>query len=95
MIIIGAGISGIGASKGLSEAGIEHIVLESRDRLGGRICSQKLAGGKVELGASFISQNQLGKDSHLNEFIKTEKFKLSKVSPHCEYYYEGRGHLEE
>lgn len=37
VIIIGAGISGIGASLHLSKEGIEHLILEGRDRIGGRI----------------------------------------------------------
>lgn len=37
VIIIGSGISGLGASKTLTQFGIPHIILESRDRIGGRI----------------------------------------------------------
>ena len=37
VIIIGAGISGIGASINLNKQGIEHLILEARDRIGGRI----------------------------------------------------------
>ena len=37
VIIIGAGASGIGASMSLTKKGIEHIILEARDRIGGRI----------------------------------------------------------
>lgn len=37
VIIIGAGISGLGASKVLKSHGIPHLILESRDRYGGRI----------------------------------------------------------
>ena len=37
VIIIGAGASGIGASMSLTKKGIEHITLEARDRIGGRI----------------------------------------------------------
>jgi len=39
-IVIGAGISGIGASFTLSKAHCNHIILESRDRIGGRIFSK-------------------------------------------------------
>ena len=54
VIIIGAGISGIGASKALTEQGIPHLIIESRDRIGGRITSEEFDGVKVELGASFV-----------------------------------------
>ena len=39
VIVIGAGISGIGASKILSENKISHLLIESRNRIGGIICS--------------------------------------------------------
>jgi cation diffusion facilitator CzcD-associated flavoprotein CzcO len=38
--IIGAGISGLGASYQLSNSGIDHIIIESRNRIGGRIASK-------------------------------------------------------
>lgn len=39
VIIIGAGISGIGASKVLTERKIPHLMIEARNRIGGRIAS--------------------------------------------------------
>jgi polyamine oxidase len=54
VIVIGAGISGIGASKILSENKVNHLVLESRDRFGGRIYPNKFAGITVDVGATFI-----------------------------------------
>ena len=40
VIVIGAGISGIGASKTLTENNVPHLIIEARDRIGGRICSE-------------------------------------------------------
>ena len=39
VIIIGAGIAGIGASMVLTKKNIPHLILEGRDRIGGRIIS--------------------------------------------------------
>ena len=39
VIIIGAGMSGIGASMVLTQKNIPHLILEGRDRIGGRIVS--------------------------------------------------------
>ena len=44
MIIIGAGMAGLGASKTLTENGCPHIILESRNRYGGRIRHRTFAG---------------------------------------------------
>jgi monoamine oxidase len=37
VIIIGAGAAGLAAARELSAAGVETVVLEARDRVGGRI----------------------------------------------------------
>ncbi len=44
VIVIGAGVAGIGASIELTKANIDHIILESRDRIGGRIVSALVDG---------------------------------------------------
>lgn len=52
--IIGAGVSGLAAAQYLSDIGREVTVFEARDRIGGRIWTQELAGAPVDLGASWI-----------------------------------------
>jgi monoamine oxidase len=47
VIVIGAGISGIAASSLLSKNGIKHIILESRDRIGGRILAADFNGDRI------------------------------------------------
>ena len=54
VIVIGAGIAGLAAASRLQRGGIPHVVLESRDRLGGRLCTVDLAGVPVDLGGSWI-----------------------------------------
>ena len=58
MIIIGAGMSGIAAASTLKKKGVSVIVLEARDRIGGRTYSvPSTAAGKsffADLGASWI-----------------------------------------
>jgi len=48
--IIGAGVAGLSAAYHLAQAGRRAVVLEARERVGGRILTQ----GGVELGAEFI-----------------------------------------
>lgn len=55
VVVVGAGFAGLAAALQLHEAGIEVVVLEARDRVGGRVWSRELANGAVvEMGAEFI-----------------------------------------
>lgn len=54
VVIIGAGASGLMAARELSNAGLRVLVLEARDRIGGRILTHHTAAYPVELGAEFI-----------------------------------------
>ncbi|WP_234488496.1 FAD-dependent oxidoreductase [Oxynema sp. CENA135] len=64
VLIIGAGISGIAAANFLQKQNIQVTVLEGRDRLGGRIYTDRTLGYPVDLGASWIhgiKKNPIGK----------------------------------
>ncbi|KAF2290532.1 hypothetical protein GH714_014294 [Hevea brasiliensis] len=52
VIVIGGGISGLAAARILFDASFKVILLESRDRLGGRIHTDYSFGYPVDLGAS-------------------------------------------
>ena len=53
--MVGAGLAGLTAARELSRAGAEVVVLEARERVGGRVWSRRLANGAlVEMGAEFI-----------------------------------------
>jgi monoamine oxidase len=59
IVVIGAGFSGLVAAEALQRKGHEIIVLEARDRVGGRVWSQQLANGCwIERGAEFIEHEQ-------------------------------------
>ena len=54
-LVIGAGVAGLAAARALQGAGEEVVVLEARDRTGGRThTSYDFADVPVELGAEFI-----------------------------------------
>ncbi|GAB4435064.1 MAG: NAD(P)/FAD-dependent oxidoreductase [Anaerolineae bacterium] len=53
IIIIGAGAAGLAAAQKLRQAGHAPLVLEARQRIGGRIWTDR-AHSQVELGAEFI-----------------------------------------
>ncbi len=55
--VIGAGFAGLAAAWALQEGGAEPVVLEARERVGGRVHSARLANGAVvELGAEFVER---------------------------------------
>ncbi|MDB6092062.1 MAG: hypothetical protein JWN85_4846 [Gammaproteobacteria bacterium] len=55
-MIIGAGVAGLVAARALAEAGRSVLVLEARDRIGGRVWTRRDVDSAVpiELGAEFI-----------------------------------------
>jgi len=53
--VVGAGFAGLVAADELRRAGAEVVVLEARDRVGGRVWSRTLDNGAVvEMGAEFL-----------------------------------------
>ncbi len=54
IVVVGAGIAGLAAARDLTDAGYEVVVLDARDRVGGRVTSVELAGTPVDLGAGWI-----------------------------------------
>ncbi len=53
-MVVGAGIAGLTVANVLTHAGVECVVLEARDRIGGRLHTVDLAGSPVDLGGSWI-----------------------------------------
>jgi polyamine oxidase len=54
VVVVGAGIAGLTVANALAHAGVECVVLEARDRVGGRLHTVDLAGSPVDLGGSWI-----------------------------------------
>jgi monoamine oxidase len=56
IVVIGAGAAGLAAADALARAGREVLVLEARERVGGRCFTRRMAGLDipVELGAEFL-----------------------------------------
>ncbi len=56
VVIVGAGVAGLAAARRLAEAGASTVVLEARDRIGGRIHTirDERSPLPIELGAEFV-----------------------------------------
>ncbi|XP_031256954.1 polyamine oxidase 2-like [Pistacia vera] len=54
VIVIGGGMAGVAAARALHDASFKVVILESRDRLGGRVNTDYSFGFPVDLGASWL-----------------------------------------
>ena len=54
VVVVGAGIAGLAAAQKLADLGLSVVVLEARDRAGGRILTVGDDSHHVELGAEFL-----------------------------------------
>ncbi|EJO5753558.1 FAD-dependent oxidoreductase [Salmonella enterica] len=57
VVIVGAGLAGLAAADHLQQMGHEVLVVEGRDRIGGRVHTTFLAGVPVDCGATWVGPN--------------------------------------
>ena len=59
VIVVGAGLAGLSAARAIAAAGRSVVVLEARERVGGRTWNRPLTGGSyIDAGAEFVGPTQ-------------------------------------
>ncbi|CAH8610132.1 unnamed protein product [Schistosoma rodhaini] len=88
-IIIGAGISGLIAARQLTYFGAKVTILESRDRVGGRIWTCRKGGYHAELGAMVVTGLSANPVTIL---VRQLSLNLLPINTDCSLY-DSQGHL--
>lgn len=76
-IVVGGGFAGVMAARELSEAGLTVLLLEGRDRLGGRTACREFTGttARIELGGTYLDDTQ----THIQR--ETQRYGLELTYP--------------
>ena len=78
VIVIGAGIAGIAAARSLQLAGVEVLVLEARERLGGGPTS---VGTRREFGATGFTVRQVTRSGLWLTSVTCVRWQLTGIDP--------------
>ena len=54
VVVVGAGLAGLTAAREITKAGKRAVVVEARDRVGGRTYTRDVAGVPVDVGGQWI-----------------------------------------
>src|ERR1051325_10475326 len=74
VIVVGAGAAGLAAARELSAAQLRVVILEARDRIGGRI-NTHFDVWPIELGAEFVH----GKPRETLQIVERANLKLQSI----------------
>lgn len=86
VVIVGAGLAGLSAARELTRAGLDVVVLEARDRVGGRTYSRAASDGTiVDLGGQWIGPTQ-DRVAALAEELGVTSFPTYNEGKNVEFY---------
>ncbi|XP_021942800.1 lysine-specific histone demethylase 1A-like isoform X3 [Zootermopsis nevadensis] len=81
VIVIGAGIAGLAAAQQMQQFGMEVVVLEARDRVGGRIATFRKSNYIADLGAMVVTGLGGNPVTVLSKQINMELHKIRQKCP--------------
>ncbi|XP_046616463.1 lysine-specific histone demethylase 1A [Neodiprion virginianus] len=81
VIVIGAGIAGLAAAQQMQQFGLEVVVLEARDRVGGRIATFRKSSYIADLGAMVVTGLGGNPVTTLSKQINMELHKIRQKCP--------------
>jgi polyamine oxidase len=91
VVVIGAGAAGLTVAKALANAGNSVVVLEAKDRLGGRIDTRMLGGAPQDMGASWVMGTSM--NNPVSEYLSLKGVSLQNDSVPYHMFEEGTGYL--
>jgi monoamine oxidase len=69
VVVVGAGVAGLTAARRLAAAGRSVVVLEARDRVGGRTENDAVGGATVEVGGQWVGPTQDRVNALIDELV--------------------------
>ncbi len=89
--VVGAGIAGLTAASTLAGEGVDVVVIEARDRVGGRVWNTEIGGEANELGGEWVAPYQSAMHAMLKD-LEIELFQSFREGEHVYIDPSGKAH---